>query len=131
MTEEVAKRADTTPATATADYFEKYGRAASGRNFVGDLLKFGKDGIYVAGQECREIKRGTQMVAYMDTLRCGWVCWEDGSRVDENMGFVAAGFVPPKRSELDRTDQSLWGEFDGGDPRDPWQFSNDIVLYDP
>src|SRR5262249_3400725 len=33
--------------------------------------------------------------------------------------------------ELDRTDQSQWGEFDGGEPRDPWQFSNDLVLFDP
>jgi len=127
---EVVKRADTTPAVV-ADYFEKYGQAASGRKFVGDLLKFGEDGIYVAGQENREIKRNTQMVAYMTSLRCGWVCWEDGHKADEVMGLVGEGFVPPKRSTLDRTDKSLWGEFDGGEPRDPWQFSNDIVLFDP
>jgi hypothetical protein len=127
---EVTKRADTTP-TATANYYEKYGQVASGRRFVGDLLKFGKDGVYVAGQECREIARGTQVVAYMDTLRCGWVCWEDGHPVEEVMGPVGKGFVPPKRSALDRNDKSLWEEYDGGEPRDPWQFSNDIVLFDP
>jgi len=128
-TRDIASRAET--ALTTASYFEKYGQVASGRRFVGDLLKFGKDGVYVAGQENREIKRGTQAVAYMDQLRVGWVCWENGHPVDERMGLVAKGFVPPKRSELDRTDQSLWEEFDGGEPRDPWQFSNDLVLFDP
>src|SRR5262249_58667217 len=90
-TRDVASRAET--ALATANYFEKYGRAASGRRFVGDLLKFGKDGIYVAGQENREIARGTQLVAYMSTLRAGWVCWEDGHPVEEVMGLVGEGFV--------------------------------------
>ena len=126
---DIASRAET--ALTTASYFEKYGQVASGRRFVGDLLKFGKDGVYAAGQENREIARGTQMVAYMDSLRVGWVCWEDGHPVDERMGLVGEGFVPPKRSELDRTDRSQWEEFDGGEPRDPWQFSNDLVLFDP
>jgi len=71
------------------------------------------------------------MVAYMATLRCGWVCWEDGRPVEEVMGLVGKGFMPPKRSALGRNDKSLWEEFDGGEPRDPWQFSNDIVLFDP
>jgi len=128
-TRDVAMRGET--ALTTARYFEKYGQAASGRRFVGDLLKFGKDGVYVAGQENREIPRGARMVAYMDSLRVGWVCWEDGRPVDDRMGLVAEGFVPPKRSDLDRTDQSQWEEFDGGEPRDPWQFSNDLVLFDP
>src|SRR5262245_54379076 len=97
--QDVAKRADTTP-TATANYYEKYGQAASGRTFVGDLLKFGKDGVYVAGQESREIARGTQMVAYMPSLRSGWVRWEDGHPVEEVMGPVEVGYVPPKRDTL-------------------------------
>jgi hypothetical protein len=128
-TRDITSRAET--ALTTASYFEKYGQAASGRRFVGDLLKFGKDGVYVAGQENREIATGTQMVAYMSTLRAGWVCWEDGHPVEEVMGLVGEGFVPPKRDALDRTDKSRWEEYDGGEPRDPWQFSNDIVLFDP
>ena len=128
-TRDVAPRAET--ALTTASYFEKYGQAASGRRFVGDLLKFDKGGNYVAGQENHEIARGTKMVAYMDTLRIGWVCWEEGRPVDERMGLVGEGFVPPKRSELDRTDESLWEEYEGGESRDPWQFSNDLVLLDP
>jgi hypothetical protein len=127
---DVAKRAET--ALATANYFEKYGQAASGRSFVGDLLKFGKDGIYVAGKEAREIARGTQMVAYMSSLRCGWIRWEDGHPVEGPMGFIADGFVPPKRETLEDTpDESLWERDDKGIPVNPWQLSNDIVLFDP
>jgi hypothetical protein len=126
---DVAKRTET--ALATANYYEKYGQAASGRRFIGDLLKFGKDGVYVAGRESRTIPNGTKMVVYMPTLRCGWVRWEDGHPVEEVMGPVEAGFIPPKRDTLGHNGKSLWEEFDGGDPRDPWQFSNDIVLRDP
>jgi hypothetical protein len=126
---DVTKRNET--ALTTANYYEKYGRAASNRRFIGDLLKFGKDGTYTAGQENREIERGTQLVAYMPTLRVGWVRWEDGHTVEESTGLIAEGFVPPKRETLGHNDKSLWGEFDEGGERDPWQFSNDLVLFEP
>jgi len=60
-TRDIAARAET--ARTTASYFEKYGQAASGRTFVGDLLKFGKDGVYVAGREARELKLGPRIIA--------------------------------------------------------------------
>ena len=126
---DVAKPAET---SVTANYYEKYGQAASGRSFVGDLLKFGKDGVYVAGRESREIAHGTRMVACMSTLRVGWIRWEDGSPIEGPMGLVADGFVPPKRDTLEDTpDQSLWDRDDKGNPVNPWQLSNDLVLYDP
>jgi hypothetical protein len=129
-TRDVAKRAET--ALTTADYFERYGQAASGRRFVGDLLKFGKDGIYIAGREGREVKYGTQMVAYMPSLRCGWIRWEDGHLVEGPMGLVADGFVPPKRDTLEGTpDESSWEKDDKGKPVNPWQISNDLALFDP
>src|SRR5262249_47444102 len=127
---DVAKRAET--ALTTADYFERYGQAASGRRFVGDLLKFGKDGVYVAGRENREIKHGTRMVAYMASLRCGWIRWEDGNCIEGPMGLVVDGFVPPKRDTLaDTPDESLWEKDDKGKPVNPWQLANDLVLFDP
>jgi hypothetical protein len=127
--QDVTKRTDTAP-TATANFFLKYGQAASNRGSVGDLLKYGKDGIYTAGRENREIKLGTNMVGYMETLRCGYIHWQDGFPIEEVMGLVAEGFVPPKRDALGDSDKSLWEQFDGGEPRDPWQFSNTLVLYD-
>jgi len=129
---DVAKRAET---AVTANYYEKYGRAASNRKFVGDLLKYGKDGIYTAGRENREIELGTRMVACMPSLQCGYVHWQDGSPSgDERMGLVGEGFVPPKRETLGDNDKSLWGSYDEGEPsepRDPWQFTNKFVLRDP
>ena len=127
---DIASRAET--ALTTASYFEKYGQVASGRRFVGDLLKFGKDGVYVTGQENREIARGTQMVAYMDSLRVGWLRWEDGRPVEGPMGLVANGFVPPKRDALEGTpDESEWERDDKGRPVNPWQIANDVALFNP
>ena len=47
------------------------------------------------------------------------------------MGLVAEGYVPPKRSELGDTDESQWETDDRGEPRDPWQLSNYLVLINP
>ena len=44
------------------------------------------------------------------------------------MGAIGEGFAPPKRNELGDTDQSLWERYDDDRPRDPWQFSNYVVL---
>src|SRR5262249_2052510 len=89
---DVAMRAET--ALATANYFEKYGQAASGRSFVGDLLKFGKDGIYVAGKEAREIARGASCAA----------CARIGSRSIRRLPPLSR--VPPERAPLSRAAQS-------------------------
>src|SRR5262249_34349534 len=126
-TRDVTAGVETSP--TTADYLERYGQAASGRRFVGDLFKFGKDGGYVAGQELRVIKEGTRMVVYMDTLKCGWIRFENGHAIEGPMGLVAGGFVPPKRDTLDDTpDESLWEKDERGDPVNPWQLSNDVVM---
>jgi hypothetical protein len=41
---------------------------------------------------------------------------------------VAEGFVPPLRKELGDNDKTQWETDDEGEPRDPWQFTNTIVL---
>lgn len=129
-TRDLTSQAET--ALTTADYFERYGQAASGRRFVGDLLKFGKDGVYVAGQECREIKLGTRVVACMRSLRVGWLRWENAYPFEGPSGLLADGFVLPKRDTLANTpDESTWERNDKGVPINPWQVSNDLVMYNP
>jgi hypothetical protein len=105
----------------------EYGEAASAHDFEGDLLKFSK-GDFLAGRDNREIPLGTRFVVNMDSLEVGWVKWEDNRPVGRRMGRVIDEFKPPRRNELDDNDPALWGTDDDGKPRDPWQFSNNIVL---
>ena len=75
MKQEVAKAPENLPATATANFFEKYGRAAAGRTIIGSLLRFSKFGEYRAGQYDDQVKCGTRMVAYMNSLCSGFTRW--------------------------------------------------------
>jgi len=101
-----------------------------GRAFAGELLKF-LQGDFLAGQENREIPLGTRLAALMPTLEIGWQRWDDNRPGERRMGLVSEGFVPPKRSELGDLDERLWDVDSDGKPRDPWQFSNQIVMIDP
>src|SRR5262245_36223442 len=109
------KRKDETMPTATANFFEKYGRAAAQNSIIGRLLKFTKFGEYRAGQEEEEIERGTRLAAYMSSLCIGWQLWENGRIVERDMGPVSDGHVPKKRSELGHTDKAQWESSDDDD----------------
>ncbi|HEX2554221.1 MAG TPA: hypothetical protein VHL98_10995 [Microvirga sp.] len=113
-------------AGSSKNAFEAYAESTSRNRIVGDLLKFSK-GEYTAGQNGDEVEEGTQLVANMDELMIGWVKWEDSKPVDMIMGRVAEGYVPPKRAELGDTDEDEW-EVDQGQPRDPWQLTNYLIL---
>jgi hypothetical protein len=122
MSNEVAK--------ATQNFFEKYGEAATQRNIVGDLLLFTKFGEWVHGRDRAKLAMGTTLAAYMNTLAAGWVRWDDGQITDSQMGLVCDGFIPPKRDALGDLDETKWERFDNGEPKDPWQLSNNLVLAD-
>jgi hypothetical protein len=113
---------------ATENYFEKYGKAATTHAIVGRLLRFSKFGEYRAGQEEEEIATGTRMAVYMNSFSVGFQKWLDNRPADRVMGAIGAGFVPPRREDLGDNDKSLWDTFDDGRPKDPWQFTNMIVL---
>lgn len=120
MTNEIVK--------TEANYFEKYGEAATQHNIVGRLLKFTKFGEFVAGQENEIIQIGTEFVAYMPAFSVGYVRWEDNRPAQFEMGYVGEGFVPPKRNDLGWNDSNQWERDDKGVPRDPWQFTNSLIF---
>jgi hypothetical protein len=117
--------------TATQNFFEKYGKAATLSSITGRLLKFNKFGEYRAGREEEQIKHGTRLAVYMDSLCVGYQLWEDGRPTDKIMGPIRDGFVPPDKKTLSHRDKSKWETDDEGEPRDPWQFTNTLVLVDP
>ena len=110
--------------------FTQYGRSAAGRSFVGDLLLFDKYGEYHAGQEKIEVPLGTKLHAYMDSFSVGWQRWEDSVPVELIMGPVARGYIPPKRDTLGHLDKTQWEQFPDGREKDPWVFTNTLVLVD-
>ena len=116
---------------AEIDPFVRYGRAASRTRIVGQLLKF-KKGQWVAGENNDRIPEGTTLVAHMEELHVGWVKWEDAKPVEQIMGRIIDNYEAPPRSSLGDTDRSLWpsGRVDGM-TRDPWQFSNYLIMLDP
>ena len=65
------------------------------RHIVGDLLRF-DHGTYYAGWDNREIAHGTELLALLPSLRCGWLRWDHGRCVDQITGRVADR--PPRQS---------------------------------
>lgn len=111
--------------------FEAYGQQMSMTSISGTLIKFNK-GDWVTGDDEdveQEVLDG--VVANMDQLMVGWIKWQDNKPVEQIMGPVAEGYQAPRRNELGDMDQNEWDVDNQGRPRDPWQFSNYIVLKVP
>jgi len=109
--------------------FESYGAAMSMTSITGTLIKFNK-GDWVTGDD-EDLEENTELVANMDQLMVGWIKWVDQRPTEQIMGTVVSGYQAPRRNELGDTDQAEWEVDEQGRPRDPWQFSNYIVMKDP
>jgi hypothetical protein len=114
--------------TATENFFLKYGSAAGSGQSVGSFLKFTKFGEYRHGQYDDALELGTRLVVYMISFLIGWVRWEGNRPAERIMGQLGAGFVPPKRADLGHLDQAQWERDGDGRARDPFQFTNSLVL---
>lgn len=109
--------------------FESYGQQMSISSITGTLIKFNK-GDWVTGDD-EDLDENMEVVANMDSLMVGWIKWVDNRPAEQIMGPVAEGYQPPRRNELGDMDQDDWENDEQGRPRDPWQFSNYIVLKEP
>jgi hypothetical protein len=93
-----------------------------------DGSKFGfNKGTYFVGEN-RVLENGTQLVAILSELRVGLKKWRDGQMVDDAMGLVAEGFVPPRRSDLDDYDSTSWEVQPDGSTKDPWTPTNELPM---
>lgn len=121
----------TAVAQGQGNFFTSYGDSASQKSIVGQLLKFSK-GDYMVGEQNADMPEGTELLCNMDELMVGWIKWADQKPVEQIMGRIAEGYMAPKRKDLDEQDESTW-EVDetNGQPRDPWQFSNYLIMKTP
>lgn len=117
-------------ANTGGNYFQSYGDQVSQRSIVGKLLKFSK-GDFLMGEDNDEVEEGTELVANMDELMVGWIRWADSKPTDQIMGKVSEGYQPPRRNELGDDDKAKWEIDEQGRERDPWQFSNYLILKTP
>jgi hypothetical protein len=111
------------------DPFTIYANAVTPRTIIGTLIKFSK-GEYLAGKDGVVIPIGTRFTACVDELMAGWARWSDGKPAEHLMVRIADGVPPLKREDLGHTDRSLWDLDDRGQPKDPWQFINYLLLMD-
>lgn len=123
-----APRQNTEVSTPSSNPFTAYGEQASQRAIVGTLLRFSK-GDYLAGQDDEEVAMGSKLVANMDELMVGWIRWESNRPTDHIMGKISENYQPPRRNELGDTDKAMWEIDSQGKERDPWQFSNYLLLW--
>jgi len=110
------------------DPFAAYGQEAASNG--GAFLKFSK-GEWLLGQNDDEVALGRRLVANMSELSIGWIRWEDGKPAERRMGLLAQGHKPESRSALGYTEQGEWETGDDGNPKDPWNFTNELPLADP
>ena len=107
------------PAVPGKNPFESYADRANNQMWLGALLKFTKGDYLVGrdGEECPE----KEVVGLIPGLLHGWVHWEDTSSVEQVMGLMLEGFVPPARETLSHRDKEQWELDNKGRPRDPWR----------
>jgi hypothetical protein len=130
MASEVSKTNHKAGAVATTNrnFFELYGDTVEATSLVGEILKFQK-GKFVVGRSEKELPEGTKLVADFNLFRTGWVKWENQRPSMAHMGLIVEGFNPGPRKPLGDNDPELWEKFNDGQPKDPWQFSNELVMF--
>src|SRR6185312_12370011 len=130
MNDLATQRGGTSVVNPGGNYFQSYGDQVSQRSIVGKLLKFSK-GDFLVGEDNEEVEEGTQYVANMDELMVGWIRWQGSKPTDQIMGRVSEGYQAQRRSELGDDDKTKWEVDEQGRERDPWQFSNYLILKTP
>jgi hypothetical protein len=126
----VTRNPQTITITPENDPYLRYANAAERTRIVGKLLKFNKFGEWVAGETNQELPDDARLIVQMDEFYIGWIKWQDMRPVEQIMGRVIDNFEPPRRSALGDNDKDDWPVDNNGAPRDPWQYSNYLIMMD-
>jgi hypothetical protein len=109
--------------------YQNYARAVAIRRLDGERLHFNK-GAWLVGEN-GVLEDGATLVAIVPQLRIGWVKFRANAKVDEAMGYLSEGFVPPRRDQLDDDDGVNWEKQPDGQTKDPWTQVNELVMISP
>ena len=146
-----AKRASASPSTASTpaasapaprastavavpdnrSYRARYLDEVAPSGIAGRLIKFDKSGKFVTTDDGSEIDEGAEFAALCDQTVVGWQRFNGpGEPPDKVMGLLYDGFVMPPREALGDADPAQWEEGLAGEPQDPWQHAQLLVLQD-
>jgi hypothetical protein len=96
---------------------------------AGRRIKFTKDGVYATTDDGKAVPDGVEFVVLADETQVGWIRFNGAREApDCHMGLLFDGFVMPLRESLGDLDESAWEEGLNGQPQDPWQHQQNLVL---
>jgi len=107
------------------DGWEAASQDNSDRVLHGHLLKFA-DWRWTYGQEGTVLNIGTCLQA-LGTISA-WVKWEDGKPAKH---ILMNGTAKIQREELGDDNELEWEAGPDGKPRDPWQYTKYVYLFEP
>jgi hypothetical protein len=98
-------------------------------SFVGDLVKFSKDGKFVLSKDGTPAPE-EDFAALCDQTLVGYIKFSDepDTPPERIQGLLYQGFELPPRESLGDLDETQWAEGLNGQPADPWQHQMMIPL---
>ena len=111
-----------------ATYRSRYLDEVAPQSIAGRLIKF-KDGTYTTPDDGKTIAETNEFVLLGEETMIGWIKFNGtGEAPERNMGLLFDGWVMPPREELGDMDPGKWELGLDGQPSDPWQHQQLIVL---
>jgi hypothetical protein len=135
---EIARRSnDTAVAVATAPAMpalpddrtpvQAYLDEVAGGSFEGRIIKFTKEGKFVAVDDELEISGDIEFIALCDETYIGWIRFNgEGEAPTRHGGLLFDNFILPPRAALGDADPSGWPLGLDSKPMDPWK--HEILL---
>jgi hypothetical protein len=98
---------------------------------TGQPLKFSKGRWFTGFGDSEKPADGMRLIADVPTIMLGWRKWVSKKIVDARIGYIADGFHPPARHDLDDTEEQTWERNSRGDAQDPWSYGVFLRLKNP
>lgn len=110
-------------------YRERYLDDVAPASIVGRMIKFSKEGTFVTHDDGAEIDENAEFTVLADETLIGWIKFNgDGEPPSREMGLLYDGFAMPARESLGDLDTAQWELGLDGQPADPWQHHQYLVL---
>jgi hypothetical protein len=108
---------------------EQYVDQVAPAMMAGRLIKFTKEGVFATADDGEQVSQDDDFIALVDETLVGWIKFNgEGNPPDRHMGLLYDGFVMPPRETLGDTDETQWEAGLSGQPADPWQHQQCLVL---